>query len=457
MEDEQSMFDKLICNAVIVSHTGRVNGSIGIQNGKIAMISGNDYLPEAREVIDVGGKYVIPGVIDAHVHFQDPGLTRREDFEHGTAAAAVGGVTTAISHPLNVPPAVDLESYQFTVDAYAGRGYIDYGVHGGGTAGNIDVIEELWNQTGATSVKMFMCFSVADFPYVRDDSMVQILRKLAKVGGLAIIHAENNELISMEEERLKKEGRTDRMCHIESHSALGELEAVRRALFYLEQTGASAVILHTCMVESLREIRAAQQRGVKVYAECCPHLLTFIDTDMKEYGPWLKFTPVMRGEENRQQLWELLNEGYVSTMGSDHSPYEISEKEAGLDDIWKAPNGIPGIQTMLPVLLNGVTSGRLSLERLVEITSFNPARIYGLDYCKGSLEVGKDADLVILDLEQERKFTLEEIKSKSKWSPYVGMTFKGWPVMTFVRGELVAKGGEVIGKLGYGNYIPRKK
>lgn len=451
------MLDKLIRNATIVTHTGRYAGSVGIEGGKIAVIAGPQCQLEAAEVIEAGGRFLIPGAIDAHVHFQDPGLTSREDLPCGTMAAAAGGVTTAISHPLNIPPIVDVDSYRFTMDAYEGRSYIDYGIHGGGTAQNIDQIEELWQKTGATSVKMFMCFSVADFPFVRDDAMFQILTRLAKIGGLALIHAENNELIAMEEKRLQAEGRTDPMCHIESHPAVGELEAVRRALYYLEATGASGVILHTCMAEALEEIHAAQLRGVKVYAETCPHLLNFVDTDMKKHGPYLKFTPVMRGEENRQKLWQLLENGYVSTIGSDHSPYAIEEKLPGEQDIWKAPNGIPGIQTMLPVLLKGVSEGKLSLERLVEVTSFNPARIYGLDHCKGRMEVGYDADLVLLDMEAKKTYTKADILSKAKWSPYEGMEFCGLPVLTLVRGATVMQDGKIVGSQGYGKYIPRLK
>ncbi len=452
------MLDKLIQNATIVTHTGRFAGSIGIRGGKIAVIAGPsaDGL-EAAEVIDAAGKYLIPGAIDAHVHFQDPGLTEREDLLCGTMAAAAGGVTTAISHPMNIPPIVDADSYRFTMDAYAGRSYIDYGIHGGGTAQNIDKVDALWKDTGATAIKMFMCFSVADFPFVRDDSLFSILTRLAEIGGLALIHAENNELIALEEQRLRAQGRCDPMCHIESHPAVGELEAVRRAIYYLEATGASGVILHTCMKEALEAIHAARQRGVRVYAETCPHLLTFVDTDMKKHGPYLKFTPVMRGEQNREALWDLLNRGYVSTIGSDHSPYTIEEKEAGRDDIWKAPNGIPGIQTLLPVLLDGVNRGRLSLERMVEVTSFNPARIYGLDYCKGKIEVGFDADLVLLDMELKKAYTKESILSKAKWSPYEGMTFHGWPVLTLVRGAVVARDGRIVGKPEHGRYIPRKK
>lgn len=451
------MFDKILKGGLIVTCTDKFKGNIGIKDGKIEALLKEDNIPNSLEVIDIEGKYVIPGVIDGHVHFQDPGLTHREDLEHGTAAAAVGGITTAISHPMNIPPIVDEESYKFTINSYKNRSYIDYGIHGGGVATNIDKIEGLWKNTGATAIKMFTCFSVSDFPYVRDDALFEILERVAKIGGLAIIHAENNELIELEEKRLKAEGRNDPLAYHQSHTAIGELEAVKRVIYYLEATGCKAIILHTCMESALKEIRDAQNRGVKVYAETCPHFLTFVDNDMIEYGPYLKFSPVMRDEINRRKLWELLENGYISTIGSDHSPYEKSEKDLGLMDIWKAPNGIPGIQTLLPVLLNGVNKGLLSIERLVEVTSYNPAKLYGLDHRKGSIRIGLDADLTIIDMEMVKEYTKSDIKSKAKWSPYVGMKFKGWPVMTIVRGEVVAKDGKIVGKEGYGNYIERKK
>lgn len=451
------MIDKVIKRGTIVTHTGMFKGNIAIKGEKIYSILSPGDTPESLEEIDASGKYIIPGVIDGHVHFHDPGLTEREDLIHGSMAAAVGGITTAISHPMNIPPTVDKESFNAVMESYINRSYIDYAIHGGGTSKNTDIIEEFWEDTGITSVKMFMCFSVADFPYVKDDSMYSIMKSLARVDGLALIHAENNELISFEEKRLKNKGRKDPMAYHESHSAVGELEAVKRAIYYLEATGAKGIILHTCMEKALEEIKKAQLRGVKVYAETCPHYLLFKDTDMVEYGPYLKFSPVMRNEENRKKLWKYLNDGYISTIGSDHSPYEQEAKDRGLMDIWQAPNGIPGLQTLLPVLLDGVNKGLLSFKRLVEVTSYNSAKLYGLDYRKGSIEVGKDADITIIDMELTKKYTKEDIKSKEKWSPYIGQIFKGHPVMTIVRGKTVMKNNEIVGNLGYGKYIARKK
>lgn len=451
------MEDSLIRGGWIVSKDSIVQADLAIRDGQISGILKPGTVMDAREEIDATGKYILPGIIDSHIHFHDPGITHREDLPYGTMAAAVGGVTTAISHPLNIPPIIDIDSYQFTMDAYAGRAYIDYGIHGGGVSTNIDRITDLWNETGATSIKMFTCFSVADFPYVQDDAMLAIFRKVAAVDGLVMIHAENNELIRYEEERLKAEGRIDPHAHVESHSEIGELEAVKRVIYYLEVTGARGLILHTCMGAALEEIRAAKLRGVKVFAETCPHLLTFNDQDINTKGPFLKFTPVMRDEANRRRLWKLLSEGYVDTIGSDHSPYQLEEKLAGMDDIWKAPNGIPGVQTSLIALLDGVSQGLLPLTKLVEVTSFNPARLFRLDHRKGQISIGYDADLVIVDLDIEQEFTEAMIKSKAKWSPYTGMTFKGWPVRTLVRGRTVALNGEVTGEMGYGQYIPRNK
>ncbi|MDF1594065.1 MAG: dihydroorotase [Desulfobacterales bacterium] len=449
--------DRALINGTIVTSEGRFRGGIGIRDGRIAAITegGNGFT--GGEIIDVAGNYILPGVIDAHIHFQDPGFTHREDFEHGTAACAVGGITTAISHPMNDPAVVDVESYQANLDAYRGRAVVDYGLHGGGTADNVEEVESLWSQTGATAVKMFMCFSVKEFPFVQDDAMFEILERLARQGGLAIIHAENEGLIRQKEQQLKAAGRRDPMAYNESRPAYVEIEAVRRAIVMLEQTGAAALIAHVSTARALEEIRAARERGVRIWAESCPHFFTFVDEDMNRLGPFLKFSPVMHDDANRKRLWELLEQGYIHTLGSDHCPFAAAEKEAGLQDIWKAPNGIPGLEVMLPVFLDGVNRGLLSFERLVEVTSRNPARLYGMAPAKGDIRPGADADLVVVDMGLTKSFSAMERKSKCPWSPYEGMTLKGWPVMTYVRGELVADHGRICVSPGYGRYVPRPK
>jgi allantoinase len=449
--------DRALINGTIVTAWGRFRCGIGIRAGKIALLSDNPGDFTEGDIIDVKDRFILPGVIDAHVHFHDPGFTHREDFEHGTAACAVGGITTAISHPMNDPPVVDLSSYEINRTAYAGRGIVDYGLHAGGTAENVGEIETLWDETGATAIKMFMCFSVKEFPFVQDDAMFAALETLAKCNGIAIIHAESELLIALQEQRLKSAGRKDPLAYNASRPEMAEIEAIRRAIFLLERTGSAAVIAHVSTYQGLEEIHAARNKGVRVWAETCPHFLTFIREDMVSLGPFLKFSPVMRDETNRLRLWEMLDKGFVHTFGSDHSPFEKSEKEVGLEDIWKAPNGIPGLETLLPVLLDGVNQNRVGLERVVEVTSHNPARLYGLSPRKGSIFPGADADLVVIDMELEKPFTVSESKSKCAWSPYEGRTFKGWPVLTLVRGEVVARDGGVLVSPGYGEYVPRAK
>lgn len=449
--------EKLFINATIVTHVGRYTGCIGSVEGKIACISESANNIEAEEIIDLEGKLILPGVIDGHIHFQDPGFTERDDVMHGTAACAVGGITTALSHPVNDPAVLDIRSYDENLAAYRGKSLVDFALHGGGTSDNLNHIEDLWCKTGATSIKMFMCFSVKEFPFVNDNSMREILLKVAKHNGLAMIHCEDGELIKETEDRLQREGRTDPMAYNESRPDLVEIIAIKRTVELLKETGARALIVHVSTSKGLEIIRRAQSEGVNVWAETCPHFLTFVREDMLEHGPFLKFSPVMRDEENRVRLWYLLDAGYIHTMGSDHCPFTRAEKEVGLDNIFKAPNGIPGLEVMMPVLLDGVNKGYTSLEKVVEITSFNPANLYGLFPQKGAIQVGSDCDLVVVDLELIKTFTDAERKSKCDWSPYFGREFKGWPIMTVLRGTVVSDRGEILVKPGFGKYLPRRK
>ena len=449
------MLDKLFCNATIVNHCSRFRANVGTRDGMICYL-GTDF-PECREQIDLTGRYLLPGCIDSHLHFQDLGYTDREDLEHGSAACAAGGVTTGISMPMNDPPAVDLESYAVSERAYAGRSYIDYALHIGATSENLDRLAELWSSTGAAAVKLFTCFSVSDFPYVQDDCLLRAFEILAQRGGVAMVHAENDAIIKSLEKKLQDEGRNSGEDYLLSHPIIGENEAIQRVLYFAQRTGVETVILHVSNAEALEMIYAARQRGVKVHAESAPHMFAFTQEDIRAQGPYLKFSPVMHDIENQRRMLSLLGKGYVQTIASDHSPYTVEEKERGRKNIWLAPNGIPGVQTSLAVFLNAVNAGWLTLERIAELMSYNPAQIYGLAPEKGEIRVGADADLVAVDMDLVRTFRKEEILSKSKWSPYCGMTLKGWPVMTVVRGEIVYCDGRITGKLGHGKYIKRKK
>ncbi len=449
--------DLLLTNGKIVNTEEVYEGVIGIKDGKIALIAKDGSSISAEETIDLSGRYILPGVIDPHVHFQDPGFTEREDFEHGTMAAAAGGVTTVLSHPLDFPSTTTFEALKVKEDSYDGKAYVDYGIHIGATSDNIELLPDLWLRTGATAVKMFMCFSVAEFPFVEDDVLYKALEEIARIHAIAIIHAESDGMLKAMEEKVKKTGRRDGVAYNMTHPAEAEIEAIRRAVYYLEITGAEGVILHVSTAEGLKIIHEARERGVKVWAESAPHLFCFTVDDMVEKGPYLKFSPVMHDKKNQKEMWELIGKGYVDYIGSDHSPYTLEEKKRGEEDIWQAPNGIPGIETSLAVFLNGVNEGKLTLPQLVKMTSYNTARIYGLAPEKGTMAVGTDADFTIVDMNLQKAITAGELKSKCKWSPYFGVSLKGWPVMTIVRGSVIYKDGEIVGEKGYGNYLKRAK
>lgn len=451
------MLDKLLVGGTVVTKDGRNPANIGIVDGKIALIASPDMKPEAKEVIDVTGKFIIPGAIDAHVHCEDPGHTDREDFEHCTAAAAVGGVTTTLIMPTNDPLIFSLDAYKLTLEVYKDRAYVDYGIHGGVDDASFAAnARELWEETGITALKAFMCFSSVNMGYINDKTLYELLELVAEKDGIAIIHCENDGIVKLGEATVKAAGRTDRASFNESRPGYGEVEAIKRVAYFAKRTGARVSIPHISTAEGLMEVRKAKQEGAKLFAESCGQYFTFTNKDFDEKGPYLKFTPVMRDQANQDRMWELIKEGYVDTIASDHSPFSKEEKDKGLDDIWAAPNGIPGLEPELCIWLNAVNNGKLELEDVVRMTSFNPANEFRLPG-KGRIEVGYDADLVVVDMDKEQEFTADILQTKCGWSPYEGKVFKGWPVMTMVRGTVVAENSKLVGAKGYGKRIDRAK
>ena len=450
--------DLLLKNGTIVTAEETFQGTIAVRDGKIAAVlsAGECDIP-AKETLDLQGLHILPGVIDPHVHVQDPGFTEREDMEHATLAAASGGITTLLSHPLDKPATTSIEAIKIKEEAYEGNSYIDYGIHAGATSDNIDEISHMWSSTGVTAVKMFMCFSVVEFPFVEDEAMLKILKILAASHAIGLIHCENNAMLNIKEQELKASGRKDPMAYNLSHPAEAEIEAIRRAIYFLEITGAEAIVLHISTAEGLKMIHEARERGVKIWAESAPHFFHFIDEDINTIGPFLKCSPVMHSQENQDEMWELLSKGYVHCIGSDHSPYTYEEKARAINDIWKAGNGITGLETSLAVFLDGVNKGKLTLNQLVRSTSLNAAKLYGLYPQKGTICVGSDADFAIVDMNKTKTFIKDDIKCKCGWSPYEGHTLTGWPIMTILRGTVVYADNDIRVPLGFGRYLKRSK
>jgi len=252
---------------------------------------------------------------------------------------------------------------------------------------------------------------------------------------------------------LKDVGRKDYPAYLEERPRI--VEAGRRVIQYLEETGCRGLIVHTSIPDTVYRAAEARTRGVKVSIETCPQYLYLTHEDVREKGPWVKFAPPARSKDTVMKIRALLNRGWIDTVATDHAPFSKEEKEIGYDDILDAPNGIPGLEPFLPLLLNGVNEEWLTLERLAEVTSENPARVFGLYPKKGAIRVGSDADLVIVDLDKETTIRNEDQITQCGWTPYDGYEVKGAPTMSVLRGRVVMEDGEVVGEKGYGEYVRR--
>lgn len=446
------MAELIIRNARLVLPEGIVQGELAIDNGLISEIS-RVRLPKGAEEIDAEGKLVMPGAIDAHAHIHDPRYMRREDFRSGTAAAAAGGVTSVISMPLDTPRLTP-EEIQEVIKVGQKRSLIDFALHAGNMTAN--AIEHM-HAVAALGVKSFKIFTCA--PYGVDDATLKRIMLMAKnIGGIVFVHAEDDGILSKNTKRLLKAGRKDPLAHAESRPNEAEEKAIKRVIGLTKQTGCSLHLAHVTTRQGVERINKARAEHVRLTAETCPHYLLFIKEDMRERGPYLKVNPALKTSEDCAALWDGLANGTIDIVATDHAPGTRKEKEIGWKDIWAAQTGIPGIETMLPLMLSeGFAEGRLALERLVDALCSKPAKIFGLYPRKGVIREGSDADLTIVDLKKKSTIRADELHYKVGWTPYEGMKVKGMPVMTISRGTIIAEEGEVLGKPGRGQFLGIQK
>ena len=444
-------------NATIVAEDAQFQGGIAARAGKIMeVVEGNPDLP-AEKTIDAQGHVVFPGVIDSHVHFNDPGRTHWEGMRTGSMAAAAGGVTTIVDMPLNnLPAVVNHEILQSKLDAVEPRAMVDFALYGGLVDDNLVELEGM-HRLGVAAFKAFLSNSaIPDFARINDDILMVGLERIRAFDNLLVIHAENEYVPSYLAKKLQAEGRIDRAAWTESRPPFVELEAIQRALFWLKQVKGRLHILHTTLSEGVDLVHRAQMSGLDVTVETCPHYLTFDAEDFNRLGPVAKCAPPLRSRSEVEALWGAVLDGKVDTIGSDHSPCTLEEKEAGNEDIWKAWGGISGVQTMLPTILTeGVHKRGLPLSAVARMLSSNPAKIMGLYPRKGSFQPGSDADFTVVDLEGEWTLTEMDLHYKNPHSPFIGNSFKGRVVQTIVRGETVYQEGAFPMEPGYGRFLTR--
>ena len=448
--------DLYLRNGLIAAEDTTFQGGIVIEEGKIAGLVLGDEALQAKQVIDLRGKVVLPGIVDDHVHFNEPGREYWEGYRTGSMAAAAGGVTTVLEMPLNAtPPTIDHAKLQQKRALAANAAVVDYANWGGLVNNNLDALDEL-HADGVVGFKAFMSNSGVDFERVDDDMLYAGLLKMRELGNVIGLHAENEYVTRLLGKRLRSQGRTDRAAYLESRPPETELEAIERSLFWAKQTGGNLHIVHISIACGVQAIARAKQARVHVTAETCPHYLCLDRDDYIRLGPAAKCSPPIRDRAEVESLWQCVLSGQVDTIASDHSPCTLEEKACGNDNIWKAWGGITGIQTMLPALLTeGYHKRGLPLPALVRMLSTNPARIFGLYPKKGTLLPGSDADLVVVDLNREWTLSPDHLFSKNKHSAFTDFRFKGAVEQTIVRGVSVYGGRRILASPGFGQLVRR--
>jgi len=445
--------DLAVINGILVDSQNIYPGVLYIDQGKIVGIT-QSFENRPREIIDAKGLYILPGAIDGHVHMMDPGYTDREDFITGTKAAAKGGITTVIDHHRTLPPVFGANELLEKKNYLEKRAIIDFGLLGGLSLTNLGALQGLW-EAGALGFKGFLC-ELHEADALAAGHLLEILKEIRRFDGIALFHCEDDSLLKKEEEWLRKQGRKDPLSVSEWRSLEAEELGVRTLLYVARQTGARVAVAHTSLPSLVQELAIARAQGIPIYTETCPQYLSLTEEDLKAKGPFVKFTPPPRRKEDVEKMWWCLSHGLIDMVNSDHCPFPRADKEVGLNDIWLAPFGIPGVETTTPLLLDGVGRGRLTLSQVAYLRSERAAMIYGLTGKKGAVRVGCDADIIFIDMKRKVLLDNSRILSKCGWTPYHGREVIGDIVLTMVRGKIVMEEGKVIGEPSWGRFVTRK-
>jgi len=424
-------YDLIVAGGTVVNQDGVRRADLGVRAGRIAAI-GDLGRASAGRRIDAGGLHVLPGVIDSQVHFREPGAEAKENLESGARAAVLGGVTSVFEMPNTSPSTTTPDALADKVARGRARMACDFAFWFGATAANVETLAEAERLEGCAGVKMFMGSSTGDL-LVSDSADVRAV--LASGRRRVAVHSE-------EEPRLRARAHL-RVAHDpSSHPLWRDAEAARactaRLIGLARETGRRVHVLHISTADELPLLEAAKDL---VTCEATPHHLTFDgDTDYARLGTYLQMNPPVRGAAHRDAIFAALRGGLIDVLGSDHAPHERAAKDRAYPD---TPSGMPGVQTLVPVMLTHVAQGRLTLQRFVDLTSHGPQRIFGIAG-KGRIALGWDADLTLVDLSARREITDGWIASKCGWTPYAGMVATGWPRMTVIRGRLVMAEDELL-------------
>ncbi|MGM4990034.1 dihydroorotase [Tardiphaga sp. 841_E9_N1_2] len=424
-------FDTILKNGTVVNQDGEGVRDIGIRNGRIAAI-GSLGAASAAEVIDCKGLHILPGVIDTQVHFREPGLEQKEDLETGSRSAVMGGVTGVFEMPNTNPLTIDEATFTDKVKRGHHRMHCDYAFFIGGTRENVKDLPELERAPGCAGVKVFIGSSTGALLVEDDDSLRRIFQVIKR---RAAFHAEDEYRLN-ERKNLRIEG--DTRSHPVWRDETAALMATQRLVNLARETGKRIHVLH---ISTKEEIEYLREHKDVASCEATPHHLTMAAPECYErLGTLAQMNPPVRDASHRDGIWKGISQGIIDVLGSDHAPHTLEEKKK----VYPAsPSGMTGVQTLVPIMLDHVNAGRLSLARFVDLSSAGPARLYNIAM-KGRIAAGYDADFTIVDLKRTETITNDWVASKAGWTPYDGVKVTGWPVGTFVRGRRVMWQGELV-------------
>jgi dihydroorotase len=442
--------DLVLAGGTVVSGTASTRADVAIKDGLIAAVGHPAAMPPARERVDVSGKLVLPGAIDVHVHFREPGYSHKEDWGTGSAAAAMGGTTTVFEMPNTHPPTRSAAELRAKQEA-AGKSHVDFGLYGLLAEDNLDELEGLI-AAGANAFKCFMGNTFGNLPSPSTGAMLEGFEIISRHGLRISLHAEEATIMARRQERLAAAGRHAPLDHLLSRPAIVAVEAVGRAAALAEWTGARVHVLHISSAAELRPLAEAKARGVDITGETCPCYLLLNSGDYARLGSVIRVNPPVREAADSEAIWHALRSGTVDMIATDHAPHTPEEKTQAV--IWRADCGFPGVETQMPLMLNAVSEGRLGIEDYVRISAEAPARAFGLWPMKGRIAAGAHADIAVVDPARRETIRAAGLHSRGKVTPFEGVEVTGVPIHTLVRGRFVQRDRALVpGTSGWGRQV----